>query len=303
MAADVSAIVVAFRSAPELPACIASLPAAAAGLDLELIVVDNASGDAAPGLVRARWPTARLIENATNRGFAAAVNQAVSEARAPLLLLLNPDTQPAPGSLARLAAALAADTRISIVGPRLLHSDGRPQPSAWRDPSPRALAFQALMLDHLFPGSAAVAAGLRDGPPQDVDWLSGACLLLRRETYAALGGLDERFFLYFEDADLCRRARAAGGRVVIVPEARVSHALGASAFRDRRACVLHFHESRRLFLRKHYTGPAGSLRLALHWGGVLVRIVAYATQGFLLGRREHRAEAGHHLAVLRGGQA
>jgi GT2 family glycosyltransferase len=270
-APDVTVIVVAFRSAAHLPEALAALPAATAGLTVELAIVDNASGDGTPELVRRTAPAARLVENDTNRGFAAAVNQAAREARGRFLLLLNPDARPAPGCVTALARELDADSGVAMAGPQLLAPDGSEQPSAWPAPGFRTLAYEALLLHNLMPRSRLRSVTAAGPEPLDVECLSGACLLVRRTVFEALGGLDERFFIYYEDTDLAVRARAAGHAVRFVPAARAVHLLGGSAFQDRGEFLIRFHESRRRFLAKHHPGARGMALRVLHWLGFAVR--------------------------------
>jgi GT2 family glycosyltransferase len=298
-APDVSVLVVSYRSREDLPACLGSLGAAAGGLDLETVVVDNASRDGSVEMLREGFPEARLIVNDANRGFAAAVNQAAAVARGRHLLLLNPDASPAPGCVAALVEALASRPRAGLAGAQLVNPDGTPQTSAWLAPSLATLAFEALFLYNLFPGSRL--HGLRPAGPEPavVDTLSGACLLVDRELYSALGGLDEGFFLYFEDTDLCLRARSAGRAALLCPSARALHRVGGSAFQDRRDFFLRFHESRRRFLRKQHPGLGGSLMRGAHLAGLALRVPVYAIASVLGGGAALRERAGHNAAALR----
>jgi GT2 family glycosyltransferase len=270
-APDLTAIVVTYRSAAHVGACLEALSAAVGPLEVELVVVDNASGDPTPELVRQASPGACLIVNETNRGFAAAVNQASRAARGRYLLLLNPDARPLSGCVSRLVAELDAVPQAALAGPRLLDPGGTPQPSAWPAPGLLSLAYDAFLLNNLMPRSRLRLVTPAGEDPVDVECLSGACLLVRRSAFEALGGLDERFFIYYEDTDLGLRARAAGYRVRFVPSARAVHLVGGSSFQDRREFLRRFHESRRLFLGKHHRGPKGAALQALHWGGFALR--------------------------------
>jgi GT2 family glycosyltransferase len=270
-APDLTVIVVAYRSAAHLPTCLEALGVAAHGLTRETVVVDNASGDGTLELVRRQAPEARLILNDTNRGFAAAVNQAARAARGRHLLLLNPDARPLPGCLSHLVAELDAQGDVALAGPQLVDPDGTLQPSAWLAPGLLTVAYDALLLYNLMPRSRLRLVSAPGREPIDVECLSGACLLVRRAAFEALGGLDERFFIYYEDTDLSVRARAAGHRVRLVPEARAVHLVGGSSFQDRREFLIRFHESRRLFLAKHHRGLKGALLRILHWAGFGVR--------------------------------
>jgi N-acetylglucosaminyl-diphospho-decaprenol L-rhamnosyltransferase len=246
-----------------------------------VIVVDNASGDGTPDLVRARAPEARLIVNESNRGFAAAVNQAARMAGGRHLLLLNPDARPLPGCLSRLAAELDAHAEIALAGPQLLDPDGALQPSAWPAPGLLSLAYDALLLHNLMPRSRLRLVSAPGRDPVDVECLSGACLLVRRSAFEALGGLDERFFIYYEDTDLAVRARAAGHRVRLVPAAQAVHLVGGSSFQDRREFLARFHESRRRFLAKHHRGLRGVALRILHGAGFAVRATVDRLRGLV----------------------
>jgi GT2 family glycosyltransferase len=296
-ALDVTVIIVAYRSAAHLPACLEALASAAEGLACETIVVDNASGDGTPDLVRREAPEARVIVNEANRGFAAAVNQAARAARGRHLLLLNPDARPLPGSVSRLAAELDRRPEAAMAGPCLVDPDGTPQPSAWPAPSFLTLAYDALLLHNVLPRSRLrlVTPG---GEPLEVECLSGACLLVRRTAFEALGGLDERFFIYYEDTDLAVRARAAGYGRRLVPGAQAVHLLGASSFQDRREFLIRFHESRGRYLAKHHPGLRGAALRALHCGGLALRVGLYAVAG-LAGVRGWGTRASDHGAALR----
>jgi GT2 family glycosyltransferase len=297
-APDVSVLVVAYRSRGHLPACLAAVPAAAEGLRTETVVVDNASADGTVEWLRAEHPGVHLIENAANLGFAAGVNRAAGVARGEALLLLNPDAVPGPGSVRRLWDALQGGA--SIAGPQLLHPDGTPQPSAWRAPGAAVVLFDALLLRAGWPDSPYDHLSLpNDAPSVPVPCLSGACLLVRRAVFEELGGLDEGFFLYHEDFDLCLRAAAAGHQVRAVPAARAMHAVGGSAFQDRAAFLHRFHESRRRLLRKHHPGLTGRALAAVHVAGLRLRRGVYA----LGGRRDEAEHLGRALERLRRGEA
>ena len=184
-----------------------------------------------------RFRSATLIRNANNVGFGRAVNQAVASSRAPLLLLLNPDCQLSTGATATLRAVLDAEPACAIVGPRILDPDGGVQGSARGDPDMltglfgRTGALRALMpFLPVAKRNVLVEDAARSGASSVVvDWLSGACLLVRRDAFLAAGGFDERFFMYWEDADLCRRLRGQGFTIRYVPGASAVHQVGRSS--------------------------------------------------------------------------
>ena len=270
--AAVAAIVVTHRSAAHMPGCMSALEAASEGLSVERIVFDNASDDGTADLVATRWPDVRLLRHEENLGFARAVNRAAREASAALLLLLNPDARLRPGSLRVLVDALCTHHAAGLAGPRLVTPGGSPQPTAWRDLGAAAVLFEALMLDVAVGGNPLHALPeVPGGPPRRVPCVSGASLLVRRSAFETLGGLDERFFLYHEDFDLCRRARAAGHDVLLVPEAVVEHEIGGSAFGNRASFLVCFHASRRALLLKQHPGWRGRMIAAVHRSGLGLR--------------------------------
>jgi hypothetical protein len=206
-----------------------------------------------------RCPQATLIRNAGNVGFGRAVNQAVASSRAPLLLLLNPDCQLSAGATATLRAVLGAEPECAIVGPRILDPDGAVQGSARGDPDMltglfgRKGALRALMpFLSVAKRNVVVDDAVRSGASSVVvDWLSGACLLVRRDAFLAAGGFDERFFMYWEDADLCRRLRAQGFTIRYVPGATAVHKVGRSSQTARRSSIRAFHRSAYLYYSTH----------------------------------------------------
>jgi len=270
----VSVIVVNYRSAALAASCLRSLDGEtvvtrAGARGVERVVVDNASTAEERGLLE---PVAdRLIANDDNRGFAAAVNQGLAASAGELLLFLNPDTELEAGALQRLVDALESDASIGAVGPRIRWDrEGRfllppSDPptlaahllSALADRSPRI----ATLRERRWQSSAL--AYWKAALPTPVEMLSGACILTTRATLDAVGSLDERFFLYFEDADWCRRVIASGRRLVMVPSAVVTHFYNQSAKRDLATAGRRFAASAEAFFRKHYGDLAWRVVAAL----------------------------------------
>ncbi len=279
MTPDVSLVIVAYRAAAFLPSCLAALRAAAPGRTLEVVVVDNASADGTPEVVRSLEPEARIVANAENRGFAAAANQGARETRGRFLLFLNPDARVAPGALEALVVALEAQDRAGLASPRLAARDGTAQPSAWPEPRLATLAFDALLLRNLAPRSRLHRIEPASDRPVVVPCVSGACLVARRACFETLGGFDERFFLYHEDWDLCLRAGKAGFASLLVPAATAVHDLGGSAFQDRAAFWRYYHASRDAFIRKHFEGGRQRVAVTLHRMGLRLHAVASRLAG------------------------
>jgi GT2 family glycosyltransferase len=262
---QVAVVVVSFNAREDLAACLDSL-ARYVGVPLETIVIDNASEDGSAEEVTAREPEIRGIANSVNRGFAHACNQGLRATTAPRVLFLNPDATVTAGAVETLAARLDADDEVGAVGPLTRDPDGTIQVSTGPDLTPAAEWRQRSLVRgvrHRRP-DALREADERFAREHEPGWVSGACLMARREALEAVGGFDEAFFLYEEDADLCRRLRGAGWRVVFTPAAEVRHRLGQSMARLPERARLEYHRSHLLYYRKH-NGPLarGALRLAL----------------------------------------
>jgi len=248
----VAVVIVSFETRETLLDALASLQANAE-MKLDVVVVDNASRDGSADAVRARFPDVRVIANACNVGFSSACNQGARESRAPLVLFLNPDATLTPGSLAALAALFEARPRLGIAGPRTRSSNGDIQVSTGPDLALLAEWRQRRLVRGVArrDAGALAKAEARHAVEHEPDWVSGACLMARREALDAVGGFDERFFLYEEDADLCRRVRAAGWQVVFTPAAEARHALGRSMARAPSRARFEYHRSHLLYYRKH----------------------------------------------------
>jgi GT2 family glycosyltransferase len=248
----VAVVVVSFETRDTLLAGLAALERNA-GVTIETLVVDNASTDSSAEAVRSGFPGVRVIANAENVGFARACNQGARETRAPLVLFLNPDASLEPGALAALAGLVESRPHVGIAGPRIRSANGDIQVSTGPDLSllsewrQRNLVRGVAQRD---PGALAEAEA-RHAQEHEPDWVSGACLMARRAAFDAMGGFDERFFLYEEDADLSRRVRAAGWQVVFTPAAEVRHVLGRSMARAPERARLAYHRSHLLYYRKH----------------------------------------------------
>jgi N-acetylglucosaminyl-diphospho-decaprenol L-rhamnosyltransferase len=258
----VAAVLVNYNAGDDLRIALASIADEMHDEPWEAIVVDNASVDSSVDVVAEFAPAARAIRNDRNVGFARAVNQGIAAASAPLVLIMNPDCRLVAGALARLREVLGEHPRCAIAGPRILNPDGSVQGSARGDPDMLTGLFgRTGPLQRLMPALGAakrnvVPLGAGAGPSSVVDWLSGACMLARRSALTEAGSFDERYFLYWEDADLCRRLRARGHHVRYVPDATAVHRVGHSSRTARAASVRAFHESAYLYYSTHVApGP------------------------------------------------
>lgn len=244
----IDVVIVSFNSHRQLRPCVDQLT----GLDwVQVLVVDSASTDGSLEAVAGLPVT--TIGLAENRGFAYGCNVGWRAGDAPAVLFLNPDARISSPSLTKLTDALAADARIGAVGPNILSNDGQPGFSRRRFPSLCSTYSQALFLHRVRPRAGWCDEVVRDPAEYEqagpVDWMPGACLLVRRSALEQLGGFDERFFLYCEDMDLCRRLWQHGLSVDFEPEAVALHEGGASAPRAGLLPVL--ATSRALYARKH----------------------------------------------------
>ncbi|HEY0072368.1 MAG TPA: glycosyltransferase family 2 protein, partial [Chloroflexia bacterium] len=205
----ISIVIVSYNTRDLLRACLRSLPGAAQGLGYEVFVVDNASTDGTVEMIRRQFPEVHVIANEGNVGFAAANNQGLEQARGTSLLLLNPDTEMQAGSLRTLHEWLAAHPEAGAAGPRLLNRDGSLQRSAHHFPTPGMLLLEQLsaaaLVRHVPWLNRRYLGAWAHDEPRRVDWLVGACLLLRREALASTGLLDATFFMYGEEIDLFKR--------------------------------------------------------------------------------------------------
>jgi GT2 family glycosyltransferase len=258
-AVDCSVVIVNYHTDEVLAECLASLAKTAGGVEVEVIVVDN-GGTLARGGFRERFPGVRLLENPGNVGFSRAVNQGIRLARGRHVLCLNPDTVVHDGALAAMTGHLDAHPGVGAVGARLLESDGSLQYSCRRFPGYATILFgRYALLTRLFPGNA----GSRDylyldwdhRTVREVDWVSGACLMVRREVIDRVGAFDEGYFLFVEDMDWCRRIRDAGWAVVYLPDAVVTHHIGTSRGAVPAWVVRARHRGMLRYVRKHFGAP------------------------------------------------
>jgi GT2 family glycosyltransferase len=253
---DLSVVIVSFNARDYLQRCLGSLFEHTAGITYEAIVVDNASWDGSAQMVESDFPQVALVRCPANQGFAAACNRGVGQASGEFILLLNPDTEIADNAFAPMVAHCRQQPQIGILGPRLLNSDGSLQLSCRRFPSHLTGLFnRQSILTRLFPDNRFSTRYLMSDWNHDsiaeVDWLSGACMLLRRQMLDEIGPLDEGFFMYIEDVDICYRAHQGGYRVVYFPQAVVTHHIGRSSDTLPNRSILQWHRSMWRYYRKH----------------------------------------------------
>ena len=296
--ADLSIVIVNWNTRELLRDCLRAV-AVTTGVTCEVIVVDNGSTDGSAAVVATEFPTVHLIANATNRGFAAANNQGLAVARGRYCLLLNSDTRVAPDALAQLVAFMDAHPEAGACGPQLRNADGTLQPSGRAFPT----LVQAVMALLPLPDAARRAAA---GPLErrdynsvaEVDEVSGAALCLRAAALSQVGGLDERFFVFGEDVDLCWRLSKAGWKVYYVPQAVVTHLWGGSRRHLSERMSLLAQRAYVLLMRKHRPGRAAAVITRLVFVLTLAKAVRRILPTLLRGDRAaamtswraHRAE-------------
>jgi N-acetylglucosaminyl-diphospho-decaprenol L-rhamnosyltransferase len=273
-APDLSVVIVNFNALAHVRRCLASLTAGAAGLRWETVVVDNASRELGVEGLAAEFPGVRVLRRARNDGFAVGANAGIRAARADAVLLLNPDTVLRPGAAAELLRLLRSEPGIGAVGPRIENPDGTLQLSCRRFPTLWAGLFNRYsLLTRLWPRNPASSAYLMTdwdhASTRDVDWLSGAALLLSKAALERVGLFDERYFFAVEDVDLCRRLHAAGLRVVYHPAAVVMHRIGASAATVPNRVIVAHHRGMWRYYRTYLRG--GPLLDVLAAAGITVR--------------------------------
>jgi GT2 family glycosyltransferase len=223
---------------------------------LETIVVDNASIDGTVEMVRAEFLGARVIENKENLGFGHANNQALALAQGRYFFLLNPDTELRAGALRALIDYADAHPRVGIIGPQLFYGDGTPQSSRRRFPTLATAFLESTKLQQWFPRNRWLTRyymlDTRDGATQEVDWINGSAMFVRRAVYEQIGGFDEAFFMYSEELDWCRRAKDAGWQIVYLPAAQVTHYEAKSSEQAVARRDIYFNTSKVRYFRKYH---------------------------------------------------
>jgi GT2 family glycosyltransferase len=247
-------VIVGYNSKDDLARVLPSLTSPPPAVDHEIVVVDNASTDSTAGFVRGSWPSVHLIASDRNLGFAKANNLGVRATASDLVLFLNPDTVVPPGVVDRLVSMLDARPDVAIVGPRIVDGRGKAELSFGALITPWAELTQKILVRGNDRGLSVIAA-LVDRMTRRtrvVDWVSGACLLIRRSDLEAAGGFDERFFMYIEDVDLCASVRARGRLVLFAAEPEIVHLRGRSAASAVRETSHIYRRSQIAFYTKHH---------------------------------------------------
>lgn len=294
---DLSIIIVNWNVKRLLRTCLQSLLDACQStpdLTIEIIVVDSASTDGSAQMVRDEFPQVRLIASDQNLGYAGGNNAGVDIARGRYLFLLNPDTIVKAEALARLVDYMDTHSTVGAVGPQLLWPDGTIQSSRRRFPTLGSLFWESTLLGQWFPNNQHIRryhmADQSPDRPQQVAWVVGAAILIRREAWRQVGPIDETFFMYFEETDWCHRSTAAGWEIHYLPEAQVTHYEGKSSEQVVAARTIRFQRSKLRYTRKYFgPGWAAALRLFL-WKTFAFQWVEEAAKWLVGHRRSLRRE-------------
>jgi N-acetylglucosaminyl-diphospho-decaprenol L-rhamnosyltransferase len=280
---DTSILIVTYKCRDEARDCLASIYGQSHGASFETLVLDNDSADGTVEMIRSEFPLAKLVALDHNVGFAAGVNQLAELADGEFVLLLNPDTVVHPGAIESIVTFARAEPRHGLYGGRTVNPDGTPHPaSCWGKPTLWSLFCFATLLSTVFKGSGLFdpesLGGWERDSVREVDIITGCLLLAPRVLWRQLGGFDERFFMYGEDADLALRAAALGYRPAITPDAVITHEIGASTESKPNKMIL-VYRSKAALVRKHWPTPRRQLGLAFLWTGVGLRaLVARVTR-------------------------
>ena len=269
---SLAVIIVSYNVREELHVCLHSFVGHTAPYPTTVAVVDNASADGTPRMLREKWPTVQLIEAGGNLGFARANNLGIRSTTSEYVLLLNPDTIVPPGSIQTLVRGLAADPNAAAAGPRLKDELGFPELSFGWTISPFGELRQKIV-GRLYDRRVRSVVRLVDRWSRTAgarEWVSGAALLIRRHDLEAVGLLDERYFMYTEDVDLCAALRKRGRGIVYLPQAEIVHLRGRSAKRNPRTEALR-RRSHIAYYQKHHPAWVPLLKTYLRVTGKIGR--------------------------------
>jgi N-acetylglucosaminyl-diphospho-decaprenol L-rhamnosyltransferase len=272
--AGLAVIIVNYNAGTYLDRCLASLHAHRGDMEVDVLVIDNASQDGSQGAAAAAHPWVRLIENPDNKGLSAAWNQGIRETTAPFILFLNPDAEMWLGTLEQYVGVAERDPKAAIVGPMIRNADGSVYPSGRPFPS-IVDAVGHGFLGSLSPQNPFTSRyhmkGWDRSTERVVDWVSGACMLMRREALEQTRGFDEGFFLYGEELDMATRLAGAGWHVLFTPDVEFLHQIGVSTGRSRKMLAMHSGSIYRYY-SKHRAPGWRRLTLPVAW--VVLRLRA-----------------------------
>lgn len=264
---DLSIIIVNWNVRDLLAACLRSIETYHGALKVEVIVVDSASGDDSTAMVREKFPDVILLAQTENVGFVKGNNLGLAAASGRYVMLLNPDTEVHPQALGAMVEYLDANPDVGILGPHTLNTDKTYQSTRRRFPTLLTAMVESTWLQSWFPEAILENFYVRDLPDDgtyEVDWVQGSALMARREVYEQIGGLDERYIMFFEELDWCKQAKMKGWKVVYKGDSYVTHHGGQSTDQVSTRKHIHFQHSKLHYFRKfHGIFAALILRLVL----------------------------------------
>jgi GT2 family glycosyltransferase len=266
-----SIIIVHYKTRDITLQCLKSIQEFSPRVSCEILLIDNGSQDGIGAVVAEKFPKVRLIETGRNDGFSQANNLGIVNARGQYLLLLNSDTKILEPVFDRLIQYMDSRPEVGGIGPKHVGGDGRHQVSYGKFPDLFSEVLRKIVSYPIALNDPNIRGYLAEfcSAEREVDWISGSCLLLRREALRQAGLLDEAFFMYFEDIDLCKRFRDRGWKIVYCPMSKILHYCGQSVKVNILAGLVAYRQSQIYFARKHYG----------RWGDYLVRIVLFLKFG------------------------
>lgn len=309
----VSIIIVSWNVRDLLDKCLASLHKAATDLAqarqdsplVEIIVVDSASEDDSLDMMREKYPQVTLLPQKENLGFTRGNNIGLAHAQAPYFLLLNPDTELADDALFQMLDYMDQHPDVGILGPHTLNTDGSHQSTRRRFPTLMTGLFESTWLSAYAPASVEAHYKMFDTDDQailEADWVQGSAMMMRRGLYAAVGGLDEGFVMYSEELDWCKRAKAAGWKVVYHGRALMTHHGGKSSEQAGAFKQIQFHTSKLRYFRKHHGYSHYLILRVVIWLQFLWQLLLEGGKGAFGHKRKLRFERVRiYWQVLRSG--
>jgi GT2 family glycosyltransferase len=302
---DLSIIIVNWNVRDLLRACLHAIAETAGELVAETIVVDSASADDSVAMIETEFPWVRLIACDENVGFPRGNNLGLAQARGAHILLLNPDTVLRLGALQTMVAYLQSNPTVGAVGPKLLNPDGSVQSSRRRFPTMTTMLYESTWLEGVAPATVLdqyYARDLSDDETADVDWVTGACIMVPRAVVEQVGGLDEGYYMYSEELDWCRRIKDAGWRVVYLPAAEVVHHVGKSSEQAVTARHINFQRAKLRYARTYYGASQATMLRAYLLASYSGQLAVEAAKGLVGHRRDLRWQRVHsYYEVLRSG--
>lgn len=276
MRIDISFIIVTYNSVNFIGNCLNSIARQQSNnITSEVVLIDNASKDSTVEIVRKQFPQVILRENRENVGFAVAVNQAFSLSKGEHVLLLNPDTILKDNFIGDLFSFLNSTPDASITGVKIVDENNKHHPSSWKN-----ISLLTMIMETLLPYNISInLVTEKPNKPTKVENVSGACMYIHRDVFEAMNGFDERFFLYYEEIDFCRRANQSGYNVYYNPDIEVVHFAAKSSSNDREAFFFNLYHNKLLFIGKHYSYPFYIVVFIL----VLIGLFLRAATSFIAG--------------------